>query len=191
MAKKSVKGYASRMKSLTTSDLYDMDKKELERFLAYESKLITKRLEKLIDSGLGDYSPLLIRRMENKRPLPRTIGLKEAKRMTIKELREEIVELSYIAKSKTSSIQGTKKYLKSFKETTGMEATSLSSADWSEIRKKLEESPEYDSNDVISSYQVQSGESDEEYQTGWDERIKATEYARYEREQSSGFTTRM
>ena len=190
MAKKSVKGYSRLMKSLTTNELYDMDKKELERFLSYESKLIEKNMMNLIESGLGDYSPLMTRRMQNNRPLPRRITLKEAKKMTIQELRAEITELSYIAKSKTGDVRGMKKYLKQFKETTGRDPSELSSSDWAEIRKKIEESA-YDSNDIIASYSEQGDESDQDFQNAWDMRIKANEYARYEREQAKASSFKM
>lgn len=191
MAKKSVKGYSNLMKGLTAQQLWDMDKQQLERFLNYESKVISKQIERLIDSGYGEYSPLLIKRFQEgyDRALPKPITLKEAKNMSIRELRNMITELSYIAKAKTGTIRGVKKYLKEFKANTGVDPTGLSSSDWEAIRRKLEESPEYDSNDVIASYAVQdNNQTDEDYNKAWDKRIKNAETERWEREQGQGAT---
>lgn len=184
MAKYSVKGMTRKMKSLTAADLYDMDKKELERFLNYQSKYVVNKIEKLIESGYADYSPLLQRRFsEDSRFLPKTIGLKEAKKMTIKELRDEITELSFLAKAKTLDVRGVKKYIKEFKETTGRDPSSLSSSDWEKIRKKIEEGV-YSSSDIIASYSEQDeNQSDEDYDDSWDDRIRMTEHERYLREQ--------
>lgn len=185
MSKNSVKGFTKTMKSLTAADLYDMDKQQLERFLSYQSKYISKKIENLIDSGYGEYSPLLQRRFEEEgRPLPRPISLKEAKGMTIKELRDEITELSYVAKAKTVDVRGVKKYIKEFKATTGRDPMALSSDDWAKIRKKIEEDSIYSSSDIIASYAEQiEGQSDEDFNDAWDDRISMTEKERYEREQ--------
>ena len=189
MAKNSQKGYSRTMKGLTAHALWDMDKKQLEKFLTVESKRISKNIENLIASGYGDYSPLLARRFdpEYDRTLPKPVSMKEAKAMTIQELRNQITELSFIAKSQTSTIRGTKKYLKEFTAKTGRSATALSPADWKKIREKIEESP-YGSSEIIATYDEQGAQDDVSYHNDWDERIKMAEQARAEREQSKGTT---
>lgn len=194
MAKIKVKQYSQKefsqtMKGLTAHKLWDMDKKQLEKFLTVESKRISKNIENLIASGYGDYSPLLARRFdpEYDRTLPKPISMKEAKAMTIQELRNQITELSFIAKSQTSTIRGTKKYLKEFTAKTGRNATTLSPDDWKKIREKIEESP-YGSSEIIATYDEQGSKDDASYHNEWDERIKMAEQARNEREQTKGTT---
>lgn len=182
MAKYSVKGMTKKMKTLTAGDLYDMDKRELERFLNYQSKYVVKQMEKLIDAGL--YSPLLERRFsKDSRFLPRAIGLKEAKKMTIQDLRDQITELSYLAKSKTLTVKGAKEYQAEFKKITGRDPSTFTSEDWEKIRKKIEET-NYNSSEIIASYSEQDeNQTDDDFQADWDERIKMTERERYNREQ--------
>lgn len=149
-------GAMSKLKALTEQDLFKMNKQDLIDLLVSTSKTVTANVRRLKNSEYKEISPFLIQRESNKYPLPREIKRKVAQKMEVEQLKQELRDLAYTARLDTSTISGARKYAKKFKEKTGKSITELSSEDWENIRKKMEES--YSSTSAIKAYDAESGD---------------------------------
>ena len=149
-------GNMAKLKGLTEQQLFKMKKDELIDLLVSTSKTVTANVRRLKGSKYENLSPFLAQRNQNKYPLPREIKRKTASRMGVEQLKQELRDLAYTARLKTSSVSGARKYVKEFEKKTGKDITELSSEDWVAIRQKIEEG--YDSTSVIKAYDVETGE---------------------------------
>lgn len=153
-------GYMSRLRSMTEIDIQKLSKDELVDMLASVSKNITASVRKLrANEDLWKVSQFAQSRDMKKDKLPREIKKTVAQKMTKTKLQNELRKLAYVSRAKTYNVSGVKKMVKSFKESTGKDITSLSSEDWEKIRKAIEEG--YDSTNAIAAYD--SAMEDEEY----------------------------
>lgn len=153
-------GYMSRLRSMTEIDIQKLSKDELIDMLASVSKNITASVRKLrANEELWKVSQFAQSRDMKKDKLPREIKKSVAEKMTETKLQNELRKLAYVSRAKTYNVSGVKKMVKSFKESTGKDITSLSSEDWEKIRKAIEEG--YDSTNAIAAYD--SAMEDEEY----------------------------
>ena len=153
-------GYMSKLRSMTEIDIQKLSKDELVDMLASVSKNITASVRKLrANEELWKVSQFAQSRDMKKDKLPREIKKSVAQKMTKTKLQNELRKLAYVSRAKTYNVSGVKKMVKSFKESTGKDITSLSSEDWEKIRKAIEEG--YDSTNAIAAYD--SAMEDEEY----------------------------
>lgn len=153
-------GYMSKLRSMTEIDIQKLSKDELVDMLASVSKNITASVRKLrANEELWKVSQFAQSRDMKKDKLPREIKKSVAEKMTKTKLQNELRKLAYVSRAKTYNVSGVKKMVKSFKESTGKDITSLSSEDWEKIRKAIEEG--YDSTNAIAAYD--SAMEDEEY----------------------------
>lgn len=148
-------GNIAKLKALSEQKLYKMSRQEKIDLLASTSKSITANVRKLKKKEYAEYVPFLQQRYRNEYPLPREIKKSTASRMTDRQLDQELRELSYTARLKTSSITGYKQYAKEFEEETGKKLTDITSEAWENIRKKIEEN-EYSSEAIVISYDIDS-----------------------------------
>ena len=153
-------GYMSKLRSMTEIDIQKLSKDELVDMLASVSKNITASVRKLrANEELWKVSQFAQSRDMKKDKLPREIKKSVAEKMTKTKLQNELRKLAYVSRAKTYNVSGVKKMVKSFKESTGKDITSLSSEDWEKIRKAIEEG--YESTNAIAAYD--SAMEDEEY----------------------------
>lgn len=144
-------GYMSKLRSMTEIDIQKLSKDELVDMLASVSKNITASVRKLrANEELWKVSQFAQSRDMKKDKLPREIKKSVAEKMTKTKLQNELRKLAYVSRAKTYNVSGVKKMVKSFKESTGKDITSLSSEDWEKIRKAIEEG--YDSTNAIAAY---------------------------------------
>ena len=153
-------GYMSKLRSMTEIDIQKLSKDELVDMLASVSKNITASVRKLrANEELWKVSQFAQSRDMKKDKLPREIKKSVAEKMTKTKLQNELRKLAYVSRAKTYNVSGVKKMVKSFKESTGKDITSLSSEDWEKIRLAIEDG--YDSTNAIAAYD--SAMEDEEY----------------------------
>lgn len=149
-------GAMATLKGLTEQQLFKMNRQQLTDLLVSTSKTVTANVRRLKGSKYENLSPFLAQRNQNKYPLPREIKRSVANKMGIEQLKQELRDLAYTARLKTSTVTGARKYVKEFEKKTGKDITELSSKDWEAIRQKIEEG--YDSTSVIKAYDVETGD---------------------------------
>lgn len=133
------------VKNLNAFDIKKLTREEKIKLIASSSKTLYDRYKRLKSSGLE--SPYLRKMVDRpKRYLTRSL-----KKMTDTNLEKKLTDLSLKARNKTSSIKGTKQFLKEFKAKTGADYSSIDSATWAEIRKKIE-SDYHSSEEIIKAY---------------------------------------
>lgn len=143
--------YMNKLRSMTEMDIQKLTKDQLVDMLASVSKNITASVRRLRkNEELWNISQFASSRSGKNDKLPREIKRGVAEKMTKTQLQKELRNLGYISRAKTYNVSGVKKMIKHFKETTGRDITELSSEDWENIRKKIEEG--YDSESAISAY---------------------------------------
>lgn len=143
--------YMNKLRSMTEIDIQKLSKNELVDMLASVSKNITASVRRLRkNEALWKVSQFAASRSGDKDKLPREIKKSVAQKMTKTKLQNELRKLAYVSRAKTYNVSGVKKMVKSFKESTGKDITELSSDDWENIRKIIEEG--YDSESTITAY---------------------------------------
>ena len=143
--------YMNKLRSMTEIDIQKLSKNELVDMLASVSKNITASVRRLRkNEALWKVSQFAASRSGDKDKLPREIKKSVAQKMTKTKLQNELRKLAYVSRAKTYNVSGVKKMVKSFKESTGKDITELSSDDWENIRKLIEEG--YDSESAIAAY---------------------------------------
>lgn len=151
--------YMNQLRKMTEIDIQKLSKDELVDMLASVSKNITASVRRLRkNEDLWKVSQFAASRTGDKDKLPREIKKSVAVKMTKTKLQNELRKLAYVSRAKTYNISGVKKMVKKFKEDTGRDITELSSSDWEEIRKLIEEG--YDSESAIAAYDSSLDEDD-------------------------------
>lgn len=149
------KGAVDIIKEFNSFDIDNLSRDEKIKLIASSSKTLYDRYKRLKESGLN--SPYL-----NKMKKPPTRYLKKSlNKMNNTKLNNLLSDLSLKARNKTSSIKGAKQFMKEFKEKTGVEYSSIDSATWDKIRRKIEDSP-YSSEEIIQAYSEYDDEDDVE-----------------------------
>lgn len=142
-----------KLSKMNTFDIEKLTRQEKIDLIASSSKTLYDRFKRLKDSGLK--SPYMLKRTEN----PKRYLKKSLNKMSNTELKNKLQTLALKARNTTSSIKGTKKFYKRFKEVTGADYESISSETWEKIRQKIE-SDYHSSSEIIAAYSVNSSEED-------------------------------
>lgn len=151
--------YMNQLRKMTEIDIQKLSKDELVNMLASVSKNITASVRRLRkNEDLWKVSQFAASRSGDKDAMPREIKKSVAVKMTKTKLQNELRKLAYVSRAKTYNVSGVKKMVKKFKEDTGRDITELSSEDWEEIRKLIEEG--YDSESAIAAYDSDLDEDD-------------------------------
>lgn len=151
--------YMNQLRKMTEIDIQKLSKDELVDMLASVSKNITASVRRLRkNEDLWKVSQFAASRSGDKDAMPREIKKSVAVKMTKTKLQNELRKLAYVSRAKTYNVSGVKKMVKKFKEDTGRDITELSSEDWEEIRKLIEEG--YDSESTIAAYDSSLDEDD-------------------------------
>ncbi len=153
-------GNMAKLKGLTEQQLFKMKKDELIDLLVSTSKTVTANVRRLKGSKYENLSPFLAQRKQNKYPLPREIKRKTAQRMDIEQLKQELRDLAYTARLKTSSVSGAGRYVKEFEKKTGKSIEELISVEKAKdklINKLIEAHKNtsgeiYTKNEIIAKY---------------------------------------
>lgn len=133
------------VKNLNAFDIKKLSREQKINLIASASKTLYDRYKRLKSSGLD--SPYLRKMVDRpKRYLKNTL-----KRMNTTNLEKTLTNLTLKARNKTASIKGTKQFLKEFEAKTGADYSSIDSATWAEIRKKIE-SDYHSSEEIIKAY---------------------------------------
>lgn len=151
------------LKTMTEQDLYDLEKSQLIDVLQSGSKAVMQNVRRLKKSKYASAS--LYATSKDSAKIKEFKGIKSDK-FTITQLRQEIRKLAYVARLKTSSIKGTKEYIKKM-DAAGVDITKLSSDDWENIRRIIDIT--YDSESTIAVY-----DSNESYENNMKAAIEAS-----------------
>lgn len=157
-----------RIAQMSESDISSLSRKELEMYVTKGSKLLRQNIRRVEKSGL--YSQYINKRRESGKPFPKEIKSKTAEKMSTTDLKKQLREIHYGAGAKTSSVRGAKKMAKDFAQSTGTNINELTSEDWAEIRRNMEDPTSFGSSEEIAMY-VESKNDGETIDEKRDKRI--------------------
>lgn len=155
------KNVLNDIRNLTSMDINNLSKNELVDLVARGSKSLAQNIRRLRNSDVASQSALLSKRDAEGKPVVVERKKPALQKLSKTKLKAELRKIKYTASAKTSSIKGTKKFAKEFKERTGVEYGSITPDAWSKIRRRMEanNNPEYSSDDIITQYEEETNDA--------------------------------
>ena len=151
-------GNISRLRTISEQELIHMSKEDMAHLIASTSKQVVQSIRN-VKKKYGDLSAFIRKRQQNNYAMPKETKFKTAMRKDEKTLQQEIRDLAYIARLKTTSLSSMKTTIKAFKQETGKDLIDLTSTDREKerlinqlIKEDLEQGIETTREQIIEQY---------------------------------------